>query len=424
MADALLTINAGSSSIKFALFECTHPIPPQPELVGQIDGIGTAQAAHLKARDGSGQLLDDSDLLLDGDHPHRAALDHLVQWLRDRESGWTIVGVGHRVVHGGETYSHPIRLDDAHVERLGKFIPLAPLHQPHNLAGIAAMRAALPTAAHVACFDTAFHRDQPSVAQLFALPRRITAQGVRRYGFHGLSYEYIADILPQHLGERAAGRVIVAHLGNGASMCAMLGGKSQATTMGFTALDGLMMGTRAGAIDPGVLLYLMDYQGMDARALTRLLYRESGLLGVSGISQDMRELLASDRAEAAEAVELFCYRIVREIGSLAAAIGGLDALVFTGGIGERAAAVRHTVCRQLGWLGLEFDAAANAADAVWISRAGSRIATLVLPTNEEWMLARHTARLMAAPLPPAPCSGCSPIGIARGNAGSASPVRD
>lgn len=397
MADALLTINAGSSSIKFALFVGIDPIPRQPELAGQIDGIGTAQPAHFRARDGSEQLLENRDLALDGDHPHRAALDHLVQWLHRRASGWTIVGVGHRVVHGAEAYSHPVRLDDTHVERLREFIPLAPLHQPHNLAGIAAMRAALPAVAHVACFDTAFHRSQPPIAQLFALPRRITAQGVRRYGFHGLSYEYIADVLPQHLGERAAGRVIVAHLGNGASMCAMLGGRSQATSMGFTALDGLMMGTRAGAVDPGVLLYLMDYHGMDARTLATLLYRESGLLGVSGISQDMRELLASTRAEAAEAVELFCYRIVREIGSLAAAIGGLDALVFTGGIGERAAPVRHMVCRQLGWLGLDFDPAANAADAVWISGAGSRVAALVLPTNEEWMLARHAAQLMASP---------------------------
>ena len=397
MADALLTLNAGSSSIKFALFGCATPIPRSPALVGQIDGIGTVQAAHFKARDGSGQVLDDCDLPLEGEHPHQAALDHLVAWLRRRESGWTIVGVGHRVVHGGELYSQPVRLDDAHVQRLAEFIPLAPLHQPHNLAGIAAMRAALPGMPHVACFDTAFHRSQPPLAQLFALPRRITAQGVRRYGFHGLSYEYIAEVLPHYLGATAQGRVIVAHLGNGASMCAMLDGRSQATTMGFTAVEGLMMGTRAGALDPGVLLYLMDYHGMDARALTQMLYRESGLLGVSGISQDMRELLASDRKEAAEAVDLFCYRIVREVGSLAAAIGGLDALVFTGGIGERAAAVRQKVCRELGWFGLELDAAANAADAVRISAAESRVATLVLPTNEEWMLARHTAQLIAAP---------------------------
>jgi acetate kinase len=396
MADALLTLNAGSSSIKFALFRRDDPIPAQPELVGQYDGIGTAQA-HLKARDAQGNTLDNTDLALAGDHPHRAALDHLVNWLHDHEAGWKIAGVGHRVVHGAQSYSHPIKLNDAHVARLKEFIPLAPLHQPHNLAGIEAMRAALPGIPQVACFDTAFHRTQPPIAQLFALPRRITAQGVRRYGFHGLSYEYIADVLPQHLdAKRADGRVIVAHLGNGASMCAMVGRKSQATTMGFTAVEGLMMGTRTGAIDPGVLLYLMDYDGMDAKALTRLLYKESGLLGVSGISQDMRELLASGQPEAKEAVDLFCYRIVREIGSLAAAIGGLDALVFTGGIGEHAAPVRAQICTQLGWLGLELDTAANAADSERISTAGSPVSALVLPTNEEWILARHTAELVVA----------------------------
>ncbi|MDX9994935.1 MAG: acetate/propionate family kinase [Rhodocyclaceae bacterium] len=396
MADALLTLNAGSSSIKFALFRRSDPVPAQPELVGQIDGIGATP--HLKAKDAQGRVLDDADLPIDGNADggqHRAALAHLVEWLHAHESGWTIAGVGHRVVHGAESYSHPIRLDDAHIARLKDFIPLAPLHQPHNLAGIEAMRDALPGIPQIACFDTAFHRTQPSIAQLFALPRRITAQGVRRYGFHGLSYEYIADVLPQHLDEgRANGRVIVAHLGNGASMCGMVGRKSHATTMGFTAVEGLMMGTRTGALDPGVLLYLMDYDGMDAKALTRLLYKESGLLGVSGISQDMRELLASDKPEAKEAVDLFCYRIVREIGSLAAAIGGLDALVFTGGIGEHAAPVRAQVCRELGWLGLEFDAAANTADAKRISTAGSRVAALVLPTNEEWMLARHTDELI------------------------------
>jgi acetate kinase len=399
MADALLTLNAGSSSIKFALFARAPnggAIPAKPELVGQYDGIGAAQGAHLKAKDAQGHVLDDTDLILAGEHPHRAALDHLVHWLQDHESGWKIVGIGHRVVHGAQEYSHPTLLDDATVDKLKKFIPLAPLHQPHNLAGIEAMRAALPGVPQVACFDTAFHRSQPAIAQLFALPRRITAQGVRRYGFHGLSYEYIADVLPQHLDEnRANGRVIVAHLGNGASMCGMVGRKSQVTTMGFTAVEGLMMGTRTGALDPGVLLYLMEYDGMDIKKLTNMLYKESGLLGVSGISQDMRELLASDKPEAKEAVDLFCYRIVREIGSLAAAIGGLDAIVFTGGIGERAATVRAAVCQQLGWLGLEFDATANAADAERISTAASPVAALVLPTNEEWMLARHTAELIA-----------------------------
>jgi len=395
MKNAILTINAGSSSIKFALFADNETIPARPELVGQIDGIGASP--HIKAKDASGRTLEDVDLDLAG-HPesqHRAALEYLVRRLHDQEGNWQIAGVGHRVVHGAEKYSQPIRIDDATVAQLKAFIPLAPLHQPHNIAGIEAMRAALPGIPQIACFDTAFHRTQPAVAQLFALPRRITAQGVRRYGFHGLSYEYIADVLPQHLeAARANGRVIVAHLGNGASMCAMLNRRSQASTMGFTAVEGLMMGTRTGSLDPGVLLYLMDYDGMDVKALTNLLYKESGLLGVSGISQDMRELLASNRPEAAEAVELFCYRIVREIGSLTAALGGLDALVFTGGIGEHAAPVRERVCAHLRWLGVELDSASNAADAQVVSTPASATTVLVLPTNEEWMLARHTAELI------------------------------
>ena len=399
MADAILTLNAGSSSIKFALFARSATIPQQPELVGQIDGIGAVggQAAHLKVRDAAGRVLDDTDLDLDGpgETPHKAALSFLVQWLRHHEAGWRVTGVGHRVVHGAQKYSRPIMLDAAIVDTLRGFIPLAPLHQPHNLAGIDAMTAAMPGMPQVACFDTAFHRSQPEIAQLFALPRAITAEGVRRYGFHGLSYEYIAEVLPQHLGaDSARGRVIVAHLGNGASMCAMKELRSVASTMGFTTIDGLMMGTRTGNLDPGVLLYLMDYRQMDAQALTRLLYKESGLLGVSGISQDMRVLLDSPAPEAREAVDLFCYRIVREIGSLAAALGGLDALVFTGGIGEHGAPVREQVCAQLGWLGLRLDAAANAADAARISAPDSRVAACVIPTNEEWIIARHVAELV------------------------------
>jgi len=396
MPEAILTINAGSSSIKFALFANGGAIPAEPEVVGQIDGIGLSGrlAPHLKATNAVGEVLDDCDLPITGTAQHRAALAFLVEWLHRHADGRTIVGVGHRVVHGAEKFSRPMRLDAATVEVLRGFIPLAPLHQPHNIAGIEAMTAALPGVPQVACFDTAFHRSQPEVAQRFALPRAITDKGVRRYGFHGLSYEYIADVLPQHLGDRADGRVIVAHLGNGASMCAMKERRSIATTMGFTALDGLMMGTRAGNLDPGVLLYLMDYQGMDAKTLEKLLYKESGLLGVSGISQDMRELLASDRPEAREAVDLFCYRIVREIGSLAAALGGLDALVFTGGIGEHAAPVRAQVCAALGWMGVELDAAANAAHGRRIATADSSVDVLVLPTNEEWMIARHTAALV------------------------------
>jgi len=392
MEDGILTLNAGSSSIKFALFARHAEIPRTPELAGQIDGIGARP--HIKVRDRSGRRLDDVDLPLETDGPHRAALAFLVQWLHGHESARRIAAVGHRVVHGATRYSQPVRVDDATLQALRSFIPLAPLHQPHNLAGIEAMSATLGGVPQIACFDTAFHRTQPTLAQLFALPRRITAEGVRRYGFHGLSYEYIADVLPQHLGEKADGKVIVAHLGNGASMCAMEQRTSRATSMGFTALDGLMMGTRTGSLDPGVLLYLMDRHGMDARALEKLLYRESGLLGVSGVSQDMRELLASREREAREAVELFCYRLVREAGALAAVLGGVDAIVFTGGIGEHAAPVRERVCLALGWLGLDLDAQANAASAEVISRPGSRIAALVLPTNEEWIIARHTARLL------------------------------
>jgi len=394
MSNALLTLNAGSSSIKFALFALTTPIPSQPEIVGQIDGIGAKP--HLKAKDKSGQSLDDIDLPLSTSGQHHAALEFLVDWLHRHESGWQIVGVGHRVVHGGKRYARPVVLDGDIMAELKTLIPLAPLHQPHNLDGIDALREALPAVPQVACFDTAFHRSQTGVAQLYALPRRITELGVRRYGFHGLSYEYIADVLPQYLGTRADGRIIVAHLGNGASMCALRGRKSQASTMGFSTIEGLMMGTRCGSLDPGVMLYLMDYQGMDAKSLTRLLYKESGLLGVSGLSQDMRELLASDKPEAAEAVELFCYRVVREIGSLAAAIGGLDALVFTGGVGEHAVAVRNNICQALDWLGIGIDADANAESATRISHAASKVDALVLPTNEEWMIARHTAKLVAS----------------------------
>jgi acetate kinase len=302
MADAILTLNAGSSSIKFALFARSNRDIPAA-------GTGRPDRRHRRGRTGGphqGQgrrraTLDDSDLELDvpGKTPHQAALGLLVDWLHGHEAGWSIAGVGHRVVHGAQKFSQPVVLDAAMVDALRGFIPLAPLHQPHNLAGIDALGAALPGVPQVACFDTAFHRSQPELAQLFALPRAITAEGVRRYGFHGLSYEYIAEALPRHIAPaQARGRVIVAHLGNGASMCAMHDLKSQASTMGFTAVDGLMMGTRTGNLDPGVLLYLMDYRGMGSRELTQLLYKESGLLGVSGISQDMRILLESSAPEA------------------------------------------------------------------------------------------------------------------------------
>jgi acetate kinase len=392
MSDTILTLNAGSSSIKFALFERRTPVPDRPVLSGQIDGINARP--HIKAKDAAGRSLDDVDLQLAPENQHRQALEFLVEWLHQHESGWRIAGVGHRVVHGAQRFSRPIRLDESMIAILREFVPLAPLHQPHNLAGIEAVSAALPGIPQVACFDTAFHRTQPEIAQRFAVPRRITAQGVRRYGFHGLSYEYIADVLPNHIGYRADGRVIVAHLGNGASMCAMKERHSVATTMGFTAVEGLVMGTRTGSIDPGVLLYLMEFQGMGVKELNQLLYKESGLLGVSGVSQDMRELLASERPEAREAVDLFCYRIVREIGSLVAALRGLDALVFTGGIGEHAAPVRQRVCAACAWLGIDIDPEANEAGEARISTPDSAVDVLVIPTNEEWMIARHTTDLI------------------------------
>jgi acetate kinase len=396
MTDAVLTINAGSSSIKFALFERDDPVRPQAALRGELDGIGAQP--RLKARDAQGAVLAELTFAelagLPADEQHRRSLDFLVRWLDEHDNAWRIVAVGHRVVHGADRYAAPVALSPADVDALAGFVPLAPLHQPYNVAGIRALAALLPEVPQVACFDTAFHMTQPERARRFALPRRLSEAGIKRYGFHGLSYEYIARVLPQHLGAKAEGRVVVAHLGNGASMCALKERRSVATTMGFTALDGLMMGTRCGAIDPGVLLHLMEFRGMDAAALTKLLYKESGLLGVSGVSQDMRALLGSPAPEAAEAVELFCYRIARELGSLAAALGGLDALVFTAGIGEHAAPVRERVCRQAGWLGVRLDAAANARHATRISAPDSPIDVLVLPTNEEWMIAQHAAALV------------------------------
>lgn len=396
MTQAILTINAGSSSIKFALFVHGEPLRPEAALRGEIDGIGAQP--RLKARDAGGAVLAELTFAelagLPADAQHQRSLDFLVRWLDEHDGGWQVGAVGHRVVHGADRYAAPVVLSPADVEALAGFIPLAPLHQPYNVAGIHAITRLLPGVPQVACFDTAFHMTQPEVARRFALPRRLSEAGIKRYGFHGLSYEYVARVLPQHLGAKADGRIVVAHLGNGASMCALRERKSAATTMGFTALDGLMMGTRCGAIDPGVLLHLMEFRHMDAAGLTKLLYKESGLLGVSGVSQDMRALLDSPAPEAAEAVDLFCYRIARELGSLAAALGGLDALVFTAGIGEHAAPVRGKICRQAEWLGVQMDAGANARHAARISADDSKVDVLVLPTNEEWMIAQHAAALV------------------------------
>ena len=388
----ILTINAGSSSIKFALFPLEHPLSPQAEVCGQIDGIGT-NATKLVAHDRAGERI--ANQAISGEAvSHSAALDAMLQWFLATYTGWQIVAVGHRVVHGGERYSKPIVVDATVLGHLESFIPLAPLHEPHNVAGIKALQALLPEVPQIACFDTAFHRSQPDVAQLFGLPRALTAEGIKRYGFHGLSYEYIARALPQH-SHRANGRVVVAHLGNGASMAAMVNRKCVATTLGFSTIDGLMMGTRCGNLDPGLILHLMETKGFTVKDMTRILYKESGLLGVSGISQDMRTLLASSKPEAHEAVELFCYRIARELGSLAAAAGGLDALVFTGGIGEHAAEVRRRVCLQSEWLGIRVNPEANARHDIVISAGNSSVDVLVVPTNEEWMMAHHAQTLLA-----------------------------
>ena len=390
MEAVILVLNAGSSSLKFSLFaDC--PDDPQLRLRGQFEGIGGA--AHFIAYDAQGAVLAERRWSEPLDQAGAAL--QLVEFLRGFHERYQLVAVGHRVVHGGEEFCAPTRVDGAILERLARFNPLAPLHQPHNLAAICAIAERAPQLPQVACFDTAFHRQQPELAQLFALPPAITARGVRRYGFHGLSYEYIASALAQLDPEAAAGRVVVAHLGNGASLCAIRGGRSVASTTGFTALDGLPMGTRCGNLDPGVILYLLDELQMDARAIERLLYQESGLLGVSGVSSDMRELLASDSPRAALAVALFVYRIGRELGSLVAALGGLDALVFTAGIGEHAVPVRERVCRAAAWLGVELDPAANAAAGPQISTAGSAVSAWVIPTNEELMIARHTLQTLS-----------------------------
>ena len=392
MKQAILTINAGSSSIKFALFPLDHPISPEAEVSGQIDGIGT-NATKMVAKNRAGEKI--ADQAIAGEQvSHDTAFDALLKWFMATHSGWQIVAVGHRVVHGGERYSAPTLVDATVLEHLTSFIPLAPLHEPHNVAGIRALQALLPEVPQIACFDTAFHRSQPDVAQSFALPRALSAEGIKRYGFHGLSYEFIARALPQH-SHRASGRVVVAHLGNGASMAAMVNRKCVATTLGFSTIDGLMMGTRCGNLDPGVVLHLMETKNLSVKDMTKMLYKESGLLGVSGISQDMRTLLASDKPEAQEAVNLFCYRIVRELGSLVAAAGGIDALVFTGGIGEHAAEVRRRVCLQSEWLGIRLDPEANARHDIVISAGNSSVDVLVIPTNEEWMMAHHAQTLLA-----------------------------
>ena len=387
----LLVINAGSSSIKFTVYQkdvSTGQLVT--DAAGQIDGIGSQPG--FTVRSAEGVLLIERMLSDDETHNHTEAINIILSWLWEYFGNGTLLAVGHRVVHGGQTYSAPVLIDATVLAKLETLIPLAPLHQPHNLATIRVLLESMPSLPQVACFDTAFHRTQPDVAQRFAIPRRFTHEGIRHYGFHGLSYEYIASILPTLEPTLADARIIIAHLGSGASLCALHKGRSIATTMGFSPLDGLVMGTRCGNIDPGVLIYFMDCHNMDARALEQLLYCESGLLGVSEISNDMRTLLASDDPRAQEAIELFVYRVGREIGSLASALGGLDAVIFTGGIGEHSAAIRAKVCRQAAWLGLELDDSANAATATRISKPDSRLSAWIVPTDENLMIAHHTLR--------------------------------
>jgi acetate kinase len=395
LADAILVLNAGSSSLKFTLFAVGAGGALTPWLDGAVEELDGA--ARFRARDAGGGLAGERAWDAAAPPGHGGALDHLFDWLAAQADDARLVGVGHRVVHGGIDFAAPARVDAAVLAALEALAPLAPLHQPHNLMPIRALLARRPDLPQVACFDTAFHAGAPEVAQAFALPQEVTARGVRRYGFHGLSYEYIAAVLPAHDPAAAAGRTVVLHLGNGASMCALDAGRSVASTMGFTALDGLPMGTRSGALDPGVVLYLMQSMGLDAAGIEDLLYRRSGLLGVSGVSSDMRAILASEDARARFAVELYAYRIGRELGSLAAALGGLDAVVFTAGIGENAAPVRAAIAGQAAWLGLALDAAANegGAGARRVSAEESRVAAWVIPTDEELMIARHTRAAIA-----------------------------
>jgi acetate kinase len=394
----VLVLNAGSSSLKFRTY-ALDALRLEPELVGQIEGVGGQ--ARLRVREADGRAVEDRPLAEPGgvcDAP--AALAVLVSWLEARLAGRRLAAIGHRVVHGGTRHAEPIRVDDAVLADLATLVPLAPLHQPHNLAPIRLLAACWPEVPQIACFDTAFHRSQPPEAELFALPLEYRDAGVRRYGFHGLSYESIAARLPEVAPAAAAGRTIVAHLGAGVSMCALLGGRSVATTMGFTALDGCIMGTRCGTIDPGVVLWLARERGLSIDDIERLLYRESGLLGLSGLSADMRVLLASDAPAARLAIDCFTYRIAREAGSLASALGGLDALVFTAGIGEHSAPIREAICARLAWLGIELDPAANAAGGPCITVPSSRVSAWRIPTDEERRIAEGCVSTLSAAPPP------------------------
>jgi acetate kinase len=388
MTGTILTINAGSSSIKFSLFEIAGTGGLRLVSHGGVEGIGSAP--HFVARDPAGKLLTERNWP-EPKQKFAALLDAVLQWGESHLGADRLIAVGHRVVHGGAAHDRPERVTPELLAALDRLTPLAPLHEPHNLAPIRAIAAARPSLPQVACFDTAFHHKMPAVATRFALPRDYEAAGVRRYGFHGLSYEYIAGRLREIAPELASGRVIAAHLGNGASLCALRDGRSIDTTMGLTALDGLVMGTRCGNLDPGVMLYLMEERGMSAKEIEDLLYRRSGLLGVSGgVASDMRTLLASKDQRAKEAIELFVYRLAREVGALTSALGGLDGLVFTAGIGEHSPEIRALVCARLDWLGVALDSDANRRGEGVIGAAGSRVAVRVVATDEEAMIAHHT----------------------------------
>ena len=397
MTQTLLVINSGSSSVKFAAYDARPGSALQRIANGKIEGIGNAPRLRVWGQDGASLEDRRIDVPADPVRGPQEAFRQLFDWLGQHAAGRTLGAVGHRVVHGGERFTRPARVTPEILAQLDGFTPLAPQHQPHNLSAIHAIARLHPDLPQVACFDTEFHTSQPWVAQAYALPRRITEAGVRRYGFHGLSYEYIASMLPGHLGGVANGRVVVAHLGNGASLCAMRDRKSVASTMGFTALDGLVMGTRSGSLDPGVVLYLIGNLGMSLQAVEKLLYEQSGLLGVSGVSSDMRTVEASEAPEARQAIDLYVYRIAQQLGCLAASLGGLEALVFTAGIGENSASLRRRVCEDAAWLGVSLDEEANqeqASGARCISTGDSRVAVWVIPTNEELMIARHTQAVL------------------------------
>lgn len=392
MTDVMLAVNSGSSSLKFAVY----PVGDEQSdalIRGKVSGIGRLPV--LTAKNGD-EAIDPTGALEDipADATHEWLVTQLLDRLQNHFAGLNPIGAGHRVVHGGLDFTGPAIVDGAVREKLEDLVPLAPLHQPHNLAAIDAIAKVAPDLPQVACFDTSFHRTLPRLAQLFALPRDLTDNGIIRYGFHGLSYEYIAGALPGQLGSLADGRVIVAHLGNGASMCAMNERRSVATSMGFTALDGLVMGRRCGSLDAGVVLHLIQQKGLTADQVWHMLYRESGLLGVSGISNNMKDLETSPDPHAREAIDLFCYRAVREIGALAAVLGGLDALVFTAGIGENSALIRRLICQQSAWLGVDLNDAANEANGPLISSTKSTVNVCVVPTNEEAVIAALTRNLI------------------------------